>query len=455
MELAVVILAAGQGTRMKSRLPKVLHPLAGRPMIDYVVETASRISEDRPILVVGHGMEQVRAHLGDAVTYVEQVEQLGTGHAVMQARPLLEGGCSKVLVCYGDVPLLREETLRRLVTEHREGSPITVLSATVGDPTGYGRIMRDTSGRIVGIVEDVAAEQKRIREINTGIYCFDASWLWTHLPDLPVSMKGEYYLTDLVAIASAEGREVGEVLAEDADEVMGINHRGQLAYAEVVMRRQINERWLLAGVTLIDPLSTYIEATVEIGADTVIEPGTHLKGVTRIGEECHIGPDTLIVDSTIGDRCQVRFAVVEGAVLEEDVDVGPFAHLRPGAHLARGVHMGNFGEVKSSCLGPGVKMGHFSYVGDATIGANVNIGAGTVTCNYDGQKKYHTIIEDGAFIGSDTMLVAPVRIGARAKTGAGSVVTHDVPPDSVAYGVPARIRRQVRQTDEETTKKDG
>jgi bifunctional UDP-N-acetylglucosamine pyrophosphorylase/glucosamine-1-phosphate N-acetyltransferase len=446
--LAVAILAAGQGTRMKSSRPKVLHPLMGRPMIDYVVELATDLSASKPVLVVGHGMELVREHLGDAVTYVEQAEQLGTGHAVLQAQPALEGRCRQVLVCYGDVPLLREETARRLIAAHNSpadaDSPVTVLTVEMADPSGYGRILRDGDGRVVGIVEHAAAteEQKQIREINTGLYCFDASWLWGHLPQLPLSVKGEYYVTDLLAIAIAEGCSVRGLLADDPDEVIGINHRVQLAHAAGVIRRRINERLMLSGVTLVDPATTYVEATVEVGPDTVIEPGTHIKGKTRVGSDCCIGPNTLIVDSTIGDSCEIRFSVVEEAVLEDEVDIGPFAHLRRGAHLAHGVHMGNFGEVKNSYLGPGCKMGHFSYLGDATLGANVNVGAGTITCNYDGKKKHPTTIEDGVFIGSDTMLVAPLKVGAGAITGAGSVVTHDVPPDSVVYGVPARVRKK-------------
>jgi bifunctional UDP-N-acetylglucosamine pyrophosphorylase/glucosamine-1-phosphate N-acetyltransferase len=447
-ELAVVVLAAGLGTRMKSSRPKVLHPLMGRPMIDYVLELAASLSPGKPVLVVGHGMELVREHLGEAVTYVEQAEQLGTGHAMLQAQPVLAGRCRQVVVCYGDVPLLREETIRRLVAAHNSpadgDSPITMLSVEMADPSGYGRILRDGDGRIVGIVEHAAAteEQKRIREINTGLYCFDAPWLWDHLPQLPLSAKGEYYLTDLVAMAIVEGRSVRGLLADDPDEVIGVDHRVRLAHAVAVIRRRINERLMLSGVTLVDPATTYIEAAVEIGPDTVVEPGTHIKGQTRIGSDCHIGPNTLIADSTIGSRCEISLSVVEGAVLEDEVDIGPFAHLRRGAHLAQGVHMGNFGEVKNSYLGPGCKMGHFSYLGDATLGANVNVGAGTITCNYDGWRKHSTTIGDGAFIGSDTMLVAPLKVGAGAITGAGSVVTHDVPPDSVVYGVPARVRKR-------------
>jgi len=443
MNLAVVILAAGESTRMKSEQPKVLHLLAGKPMISYSVETAAQLGAGKPILVVGHGMEQVREVVGDAAEYVVQAKRLGTGHAVLQARPVLEGRCDTVLVTYGDMPLLTEETLRRLIALQAEGcSPVVILTLLADDPRGFGRVVRDAEGRVLGIVEavDCTPEQLAIRELNAGVYCFDAPWLWEHLPRLPLSRKGEYYLTDLVGLAASEGVDVATVTTDNEAECLGINTRVHLAEAEKVMRQRINRRWMLEGVTLVDPATTYIDVTVEIGQDTVIYPNTHLRGQTHIGRRCAIGPDCVLVDTIVGDNCKIQLSVAEGALLEDDVDVGPFAHLRKGAHLARGVHMGNFGEVKNSYLGPGTKMGHFSYVGDATVGAEVNISAGTITCNYDGVRKHRTIIEEGAFIGSDTMLVAPVRVGAGAKTGAGSVVTRDVPPGSVVYGVPARVR---------------
>ena len=445
MNLSIVILAAGQGTRMKSKTPKVLHPLAGQPMVQYVINAASQLSSERPVLVVGHGAEQVRQALGDRVTYVEQKEQLGTGHALLQARPLLEGRSDAVLVLCGDMPLLSAATLKHLVELHRQGEgPITLLTVCADDPRGFGRILRDETGQVVGIVEEAVAteEQKKIRELNCGTYCFDDRWLWPHLPQLPLSPKGEYYLTDLVAMAVKEGHTVRALTVEDATEVLGINNRLHLAQAEAILRRRINERWMLEGVTIVDPPSTFIDAQVQIGQDTVIYPHTHLQGETRIGCDCRIGPNTIVRDSTIGDRCVIQASVVEGALLEDDVDVGPFSHLRRGAHLARGVHVGNFGEVKNSYLGPGTKMGHFSYLGDTEVGAGANIGAGTITCNYDGVHKHKTVIEEDAFIGSGSMLVAPVRVGKGATTGAGSVVTHDVPAGAVAYGTPARVRSE-------------
>lgn len=441
--LAAVILAAGDGTRFKSRLIKVMHPLAGKPMIDYSVETARALGMEHPLLVVGHDAEQVREYLGETVRYVEQSERLGTGHAVMQAQPLLKGRVGDVLVLYGDMPLFREETLRRLLELHRASdAPLTMLTVLSDDSMGFGRILRDPEGRILGIVEEAAAtpEQLAIRELNTGAYCFRAAWLWKHLPQIRLQPKGEYYLTDLVAMAIDEGHDVRALTIDDVTEVVGVNTRVHLARAEAILRRRINEGWMLNGVTLIDPETTCIDADVAIGQDTVILPNTHLRGGTRIGRDCVIGPSCWLDDSTVGDGCRLWFSVVEGATIEDEVDVGPFAHLRKGAHLAQGVHMGNFGEVKNSYLGPGTKMGHFSYLGDATLGENVNVGAGTITCNYDGQRKHRTIIEDGAFIGSDTMLVAPVRVGRGSKTGAGAVVTRDVSDGDVVYGVPARPR---------------
>jgi bifunctional UDP-N-acetylglucosamine pyrophosphorylase/glucosamine-1-phosphate N-acetyltransferase len=447
-KLSIVILAAGQSTRMKSQTPKVLHPLAGKPMVQYSVETAAELTSEKPLLVVGNGADQVRQVVGNQVIYVEQREQLGTGHALLQARPLLEGRSEMVAVFYADMPFLSADTFRRLLGLLEEGrGPIAMLTVVADDPMGFGRILRDEAGQVVGIVEEAVATdaQKEIRELNCGVYCFDSNWLWPHLTQLPLSPKGEYYLTDIVAIAVAEGEVVEALKISDVAEVLGINDRSHLAQAEAVMRQRINEKWMLEGVTLLDPSLVFIEATVEIGQDTVIYPNTYLQGATAIGRQCRLGPNTIIRDSTIGDGCIIEASVVEGAVLEDSADVGPFSHLRPGAHLAQGVHVGNFGEVKNSYLGPGVKMGHFSYVGDATVGQDVNIGAGTITCNYDGQRKHRTIIEDGAFIGSDTMLVAPVRVGAGAKIGAGSVVTHDIPPDSVAYGVPARVKGEVKE----------
>jgi bifunctional UDP-N-acetylglucosamine pyrophosphorylase/glucosamine-1-phosphate N-acetyltransferase len=331
-----------------------------------------------------------------------------------------------------------------MIDHHRaEGAALTLLTFRPQDPAGYGRIVRDAeTGRVVAVVEekDATPQHRTITEVNSGIFCFRDRWLWPNLSRMEQRPGGEYYLTDLAAIACEQGEAVAAVPIADPLEVMGLDHRLKLAQGETEMRRRINEHWMLAGVTLVHPEATYIEADVRIEADTIIWPNTLLQGRTQIGRGCSIGPGTVIRDSTVGDGCRVELSVVEQAIMEDGSDVGPFGHLRKGAHLGVGAHMGNFGEVKNSYLGPGAKMGHFSYLGDATVGAGANIGAGTITCNYDGRRKHRTIIGQGAFIGSDTMLVAPVEIGEGATTGAGAVVTRDVPPGSVAYGVPARVK---------------
>jgi bifunctional UDP-N-acetylglucosamine pyrophosphorylase/glucosamine-1-phosphate N-acetyltransferase len=449
--VAAVILAAGYGTRMKSTLPKVLHPVAGRPMIDWCVRAAQAASERRPLVVVGHGREQVIQTLGARCEFVEQSQLLGTAHALQQAAPLLwpmrvtgGRGPRAVLVTYGDMPQLRAETLQALVArfaaeQTASAAAFAMLTIVRDDPQGFGRVVRNESGAIQAIVEEVdcTPEQRGIRELNVGIYCFDGDWLRDNLFRVERSRKGEFYLTDLVALAAQQGRPVVTIPAP-ADEVDGINTRVHLAQAEAVLRRRIAERLMLAGVTIVDPATTYIDESVAVGADTVILPGTFLLGATQIGAGARIGPHSQIVDSSIGDRCMVSWSVVEQARMEAGSEVGPFGHLRKGAHLGPGVHMGNFGEVKNSYLGSGSKMGHFSYIGDAQIGENVNIGAGTITCNFDGAHKHKTTIGNDVFIGSDTMLVAPLTIGEGARTGAGSVVTHDVPAQGLVYGVPAR-----------------
>jgi len=441
MSVSVAILAAGQGTRMRSAKPKVLHELVGMPMIGHVLSVASQLADVPPGVVIGHGADEVRRELGDRWNYIEQHEQLGTGHALQQCEAALSGKADTVLALVGDVPLIRLETLERLVAHHAEtDATVTVLTFRPPSPSGYGRIVRVNGGRVVEIVEDKVATdaQKLIGEANSGILCFKDAWLWPNLKKLSVSDVGEYFLTDLVGLAVEQGLLVEGVEVADPDEVIGVDDRVKLARATTIFRQRLCEKWMLAGVTIVDPVATYLETGIELGRDTVILPNTHIRGTTRIGGRCVIGPNSVITDCRIGDDCRVEASCAERATLEDGVDVGPFAHLRSGAYLAHGVHMGNFGEVKNSHLGPGTKVGHFSYIGDATIGAEVNIGAGTITCNYDGKRKNKTVIGDGAFIGSDTMLVAPVEIGEGAKTGAGSVVTHDVEPGSTVVGVPAR-----------------
>ena len=443
MKLAIVIMAAGMGTRMKSKTPKVLHPILGKPMLSHVLAAVKPLNPVETVVVVGHEADRVQAEFEGQASFVVQSPQLGTGHAVQQAQSLLDGKADTTLVVPSDLPLLSAQTFEKfLVLYQSASSPLAMLTVEREKSFGFGRIVRDEQDYVQAIVEEAVCtpEQKAIKEFNVGAYVFEAEWLWQNLEKIPLSPKGEYYVTDMVGIAVEQGRKVQAQILADSVEALGINTRAHLAQVEAAMRQKVNQKLMESGVTMIDPATTYIELGVTIGQDTVIYPNTYLVGQTTIGCDCIIGPNSYIEDSTIGDNCQVRFSVVEQAVMEDKVDIGPFAHLRKGAHLAEGVHMGNFGEVKNSYLGPGTKMGHFSYLGDATTGQDVNIGAGTITCNYDGVGKHHTNIGDGAFIGSDTMLVAPVNIGKNSKTGAGSVVTQDVPDDSVVYGVPARVK---------------
>ena len=454
---ATVVLAAGKGTRMRSTLPKVLHPLAGVPLLAHVLNAVEAIpsslafapyaklpSSSRPIVVLGNGVTQVEAVFGERCLYAIQEEQLGTGHAVLAARNAvekLEPLPQVVLVCYGDTPLVRSEILARVLVEHQERqATITFLTAHAALPSDFGRVVRDADGRVLEIVEVKRAteEQKRIDEVNSGVYCFDRSWLWPTLEALPRNASGEFYLTDLIGIAGAQGREIATVTGT-LDEAIGINDRVQLAAAGKLLRHRILEQHMYAGVTIVDPDTTYIDADVSIGPDSVILPGTLITGKSRIGSACQIGPGTTIDQSIIGNHCIILNSVLEEATLEDGVSVGPFSHCRPGAYLARNVQMGNYAEVKNSYVGAETFMHHFSYLGDATVGEQVNIGAGTITCNFDGVRKNRTDIGNGAFIGSDTMLVAPVTVGEGARTGAGAVVNRDVPPGALVVGVPARV----------------
>ncbi|MCL4459355.1 MAG: bifunctional UDP-N-acetylglucosamine diphosphorylase/glucosamine-1-phosphate N-acetyltransferase GlmU [Chloroflexi bacterium] len=447
--IGVVVLAAGQGVRMNSKLPKVLHRLAGKQMITYVLEAVQSIDAKEVVVVLGRGGGQVRQTLGDTLTFVEQNEPLGTGHAVWQAQSRLQGRVETVLVLYGDTPLIRGATLQHLSDTHTQSRAcITMLTGMVDDPIGYGRIVRSADGRMMAIVEEEAAnsEQKLIKEVNGGVYCFTADWLWQNLSLLPISRKGEYYLTDLVSIAVGQRQLVETCPVTDLAELKGINNRVQLAEAEEELRWRVRRDLMLSGVTLIQPSSIFIDADVQIGRDTIIYPNTFLEGKTRIGEDCLIGPNSHVIDSSIGDRCRIVASMLEEVSVAEGVNIGPFSHLRLGAHLAADVFVGNFAEIKKSRLGRATQVHHFSYLGDAIIGERANIGAGTVTCNYDSEtkRKSSTVIEDDAAIGSDTLLVAPVRVGAGAVTGSGAVVTKDVPPGHLVVGVPARVKRKVK-----------
>ncbi len=439
--LAAAILAAGKSTRMKSKTIKVLHPIAGVPIIRYILSTVATVEPARVVMVIGRDGQQVKDAIGPGPLYVEQTELLGTGHALLQVRPLLDGHCDTVLCLYGDMPLIRAETLRRLVATHRSaGAVMTLLTVGGEDSMGFGHIVRDAQGHVQAIVEEkvASAEILAIKEYNAGLYCFQGDWLWPRLAALPVSPVGEYYLTDMLAVAVREGAPVQTAFCTDPSEVLGINNRVQLSQAEALVRAGICCSLMLNGVTIIDPASTYVDATVTIGPDTVIYSNTIIQGATHIGEDCTIGPNSHIVNSAIGSGCRVWASVIEDAVVRDGVTIGPFSHLRPGAQVGEKSRIGNYAEIKNSVLGEHVHMGHFSYLGDASVGHDVNIGAGTITCNFDGKKKNSTEIGDGAFIGSGTLLVAPVKVGKKARTGAGSVVTHDLPPDSLSYGVPAR-----------------
>ncbi|MFV1858065.1 MAG: bifunctional UDP-N-acetylglucosamine diphosphorylase/glucosamine-1-phosphate N-acetyltransferase GlmU [Anaerolineales bacterium] len=445
-----IILAAGLGTRMKSAVPKLLLALAGRPMIRWSTTACREATGSEPYLIVPSEGAAIGEAAGASSRLIEQADPLGTGHAVQQAAESLIGQSELVLVVNADMPLLSADTLRSLVEAQSKSAGVVTLLTTISEQSrGFGRVIRDDAGSIVAIVEQAQAnsDQLALTELNVGAYCFASDWLWRELANVTISPKGEYYLTDVVGLAAKGGERIGAIRVSDPDETIGVNTMEHLAQADAAARRRINRKWMAAGVRMIDPDTTYIDAEVTIGPGTVLLPNTHLGGQTVVGDDCQIGPNSILRNAEIADGCVIEASVVDEAVLEAGVDVGPFARLRPGARLGPGVHVGNFGEIKDSTLGAGVKVGHFSYLGDATIGENVNIGAGTITCNYDGKKKNATTIGEGAFIGSDTMLVAPVTIGVGARTGAGAVVTKDVPDRMLAAGVPARVIRKLDPDD--------
>ena len=440
---AGVILAAGEGRRMVSRLPKPLHRVCGKELIRYPVELLASLGIRRPLLVVSPvNAVAIRQVLGDTVDYVVQPAPLGTGDAAAWAVAALPGSVEHLVLLGGDSPLIRQESVRQLMEQHlAEGQDMTMLTAAQMIAPDLGRVVRDEAGQVAGLVEaaDWKGDRNAPAEVNAGVYCFSRAWLAGAVPGIAPSASGEKYLTDVAAQGAALGR-VGTVHSQEPEEIFGVNDRVQLTQVEAVKRWQICESWLRAGVTIQDPASAFIDADVSIGQDTVIRPNTMLLGGTVIGENCEIGPNSVVQDSRIGHRCRVTASMLESATLEDDADVGPFSHLRPGAYLERGVHVGNFVEVKESRLGAGALAGHFSYLGDASVGAGVNIGAGTITCNFDGRDKHRTTIGPGAFIGCDTMLIAPVSVGRNAATGAGAVVNRDVPENLLAVGVPAKMR---------------
>ena len=437
---ASAVLAAGKGSRMGTQTPKPLHLLVGQPLIQYPMQAVKDAGFGEP-LVVCDASPALPDSLGADLSYVVQERPDGTGGALRAIMDVLEPDVHSLLVINGDSPLISSGSLLRLTEVHAERQAVvSLLIAETAPTSGLARVLQDADGEVVKILELSDSDYSRTPEtlVNAGAYCFDVAWLRDRIRALPVHENGELYLTDLVAVARSENRAVRHLIVEDSWEAMGVNTLVDLASAEQEVRRRVLKSFMLSGVIILDPATTYIETEVSIGPDTVIRPNTHINGYTTIGQGCDIGPGSQIADSVIGDGCRIWSSALEEATLEENVTVGPYSHLRPGAYLSRDVHIGNFGEVKESRLGRGVAMGHFGYVGVAQIGDDVNIGAGTVTCNFDGVNKHRTIVEDGVFIGSDTMLVAPVRVGARARTAAGTVVTKDVAADARVAGVPAR-----------------
>lgn len=435
MKLKTLILAAGKGTRMKSDMPKVIHKVNGIPMITKIIDTLSELNPEENILILGHKKEEVLKVVGENCDYVLQTEQLGTGHAVIQAKEKLKGYDGDVMILCGDTPLLRESTLKSLYEYHKEsGAVTTILTSIYENPFGYGRIVKE-DGLVKAIVEEKEASEeiKKIKEVNAGVYCFNSKELFKALDKIDNNNeKGEYYLTDVIGIQVSENKKVQSFILEDKMEILGVNSKVELAQAGKVLRDRKNRELMEEGVILIDPETTYVEESVKVGRDTVLYPGVVLQGKTVIGENCEIIGNSRIIDSVLGNNIRVESSVIEESILEDGVTMGPFAHIRPKSLLKEKVHIGNFVEVKKSTLEKGVKAGHLTYLGDAQVGENTNIGAGTITCNYDGVNKFKTVIGKDAFIGSDSMLVAPVNIGEKALIGAGSVITKDVPSNSLA-----------------------
>ncbi|MFT9850304.1 bifunctional UDP-N-acetylglucosamine diphosphorylase/glucosamine-1-phosphate N-acetyltransferase GlmU [Aneurinibacillus sp. REN35] len=439
-----VVLAAGQGTRMKSKLYKVLHPVCGKPMVQHVVDSLNELRADRIVVVVGHGADKVREQLGSEIEYAMQEEQLGTAHAVMQVAPLLKEKKGTTLVLSGDEPLISAETLEALVAHHEKNQAAgTILTRIMENPTGYGRIIRGVDGGVERIVEqkDANEEEQQVQEINTGTYCFDNEKLFAALEKVGNNnAQGEYYLTDIIEILKGEGERIEASITEEV--TIGVNDRVALAKAEVMMRERILTQHMKEGVTIIDPSNTYIETNVTIGRDSVIYPGSLIGAGTVIGEDCIIGPNTQITNCQIGDRVEIKQSVVTDSRIDSDATVGPFAYIRPNSHVGEGAKVGDFVELKNTSLGKGSKVSHLTYLGDAEVGADVNVGCGTVTVNYDGVNKHKTIIKDHSFVGCNANLVAPVTVGEGAYVAAGSTITDNVPDGALA------IARE-RQTNKE------
>ncbi|MEH7376051.1 MULTISPECIES: bifunctional UDP-N-acetylglucosamine diphosphorylase/glucosamine-1-phosphate N-acetyltransferase GlmU [Bacillaceae] len=441
-----VILAAGQGTRMKSKLYKVLHPVCGKPMVQHVVDQVMKLNIQEVVTIIGHGAEMVQAQLGDSSRYALQDQQLGTAHAVSQAQSLLEGKAGVTIVVCGDTPLIKAETMESLFKHHEElAAKATILTARIEDPTGYGRIIRNKKGLVEKIVEhkDASEEERKINEINTGTYCFDNLALFEALKNVSnENVQGEYYLPDVIEILKKQGEVVTAFQTDEFEETLGVNDRVALAEAERIMRGRTNAAHMRNGVTIIDPANTYIETEVEIGQDTVIYPGTMIKGKTVIGAECQIGPNSEIVSCEIGAETVIRQSVAHNSSIGAQVNIGPFAHIRPESAIQDEVKIGNFVEIKKAVFGKGSKASHLSYIGDAEVGSDVNIGCGSITVNYDGKNKFLTKIEDGVFIGCNSNLVAPVTIKKGAYVAAGSTITKDVPSEALSIARAKQVNKE-------------
>jgi bifunctional UDP-N-acetylglucosamine pyrophosphorylase / glucosamine-1-phosphate N-acetyltransferase len=441
-----VILAAGQGTRMKSKLYKVLHPVCGKPMVQHVVDQVRKLTIQEMVTVIGHGAELVKGQLGEESHYALQEQQLGTAHAVMQAQKMLEGKEGITIVVCGDTPLIKAETMASLFKHHEElSAKATILTARIDDPTGYGRIIRNESGLVEKIVEhkDATEAERKINEINTGTYCFDNAALFEALKKVSNdNVQGEYYLPDVVEILKNQGDVVTAYQTSDLEETLGVNDRVALAEAERIMRSRINESHMRNGVTIIDPANTYIESDVVIGQDSTILPGTIIKGKTVIGSECQIGPNTEIDTCEVGNETVIRQSTAYNSTIGSLVNIGPFAHIRPDSAISDEVKIGNFVEIKKAIFGKGSKASHLSYIGDAEVGSDVNIGCGSITVNYDGKNKYLTKIEDGVFIGCNSNLVAPVTVGKGAYVAAGSTITKNVPGNALSIARSQQVNKE-------------